>query len=472
MATRRSEVARKPGSRAGENQLSAPPLGSRIAAASALTVSAVTLVILVAFTARDLAYVLGSVAAGSLGISALWIAATNRRWRPLAAVAAVVLVAVAVASLVMVGRGAVAVVTVIVGIVVASALGTLALRWEVHQAIAERWHEVPATRHGVVLMNPESGNGKVTKLHIVDEARRRGIEPVLLEGGGDLRALAEAAVARGADALGIAGGDGSQAVVAAVAASHGLPFVCVPAGTRNHLASDLGIDRRHPARALDAFGPAREATIDLGEVNGEVFVNNVSLGLYASIVASQRYREAKRRTVAEMLPDLLGPRAKPFDLVVDGPDGVITNAQLVQVSNNPYVLSSVSGFGSRSRLDGGVLGVATLTVSGASDVNRLVALEAAGHPERYQGWRDWTATHLEVRGSSVLAAAVDGEARTWTTPLRFAVRPGALRVRVPLDQRGASPAFLHAPVAVSTLLGLARVMRGLPSGIVGRAGNP
>ena len=245
MTAKRSERAGGPESQAGGT---APPLGSRIAATSALAVSALTLVVLVVFTARDLVYVLGSLTAGSLGISALWIAATNRRFRLWAAAAAIVLVAAAVASLVMAGRGALAVVTVIFGIAVASALGTLALRWEVHQAIAERWHEVPATRHGVILMNPGSGNGKIAKLHLVDEARRRGIEPVLLERGGDLRALAEAAVARGADALGMAGGDGSQAVVAEVAASHGLPFVCVPAGTRNHLASDLGIDRRHPAR--------------------------------------------------------------------------------------------------------------------------------------------------------------------------------------------------------------------------------
>ena len=110
----------------------------------------------------------------------------------------------------------------------------------------------------------------------------------------------------------MAGGDGSQAVVAAVAADHGLPFVCIPAGTRNHLAADLGIDRAHPASALDAFGSARETTIDLAEANGEVFVNNVSLGLYARIVASEQYREAKRRTVAEMLPELLGPRRRTF----------------------------------------------------------------------------------------------------------------------------------------------------------------
>ena len=152
---------------------------------------------------------------------------------------------------------------------------------------------------------------------------------------------------RGADALGMAGGDGSQAVVAAVAAEHGLPFVCIPAGTRNHLALDLGIDRDDPVGALDAFGSARESTIDLAEVNGEVFVNNVSLGLYAQVVASAEYRWAKRRTVAEMLPDLVGPDAASFGLSVDGPDGPVTSAQLIQISNNPYTLSSLAGFGSR-----------------------------------------------------------------------------------------------------------------------------
>ena len=185
------------------------------------------------------------------------------------------------------GRGLVAVAVALVGILAASVLGTLALRWEVDRALAERWHRVAAARHGVVLMNPASGDGKVARLHLVDEAQRRGISPVLLEPGDDLEELAETAVNQGVDVLGMAGGDGSQAVVAAVAARHGVPFVCVPAGTRNHFALDLGIDRDDPVRALDAYGPAREASIDLAEVNGEVFVNNVSLGLYADFVASE-----------------------------------------------------------------------------------------------------------------------------------------------------------------------------------------
>ncbi len=444
----------------------APPFGSRAAAGAALAFSIGALIVLAAFAAKNLLYISGSVLAGALGISALWIAATNRRYRWWAASSAVLLVGAAVVILFAAGRGIVAVAVAIVCIGAAWLLGMAALRWELRRALAQRWHSAPATRHGIVIMNPKSGDGKVARFNLVSEARRRGIEAVLVEAGDDLGELAEAAVARGADALGMAGGDGSQAVVAAVAANHKLPFVCIPAGTRNHLALDLGINRDEPVTALDAFGPARETAIDLGEVNGKVFVNNVSLGLYARIVASKKYREAKRRTVAEMLPDLLGPDAAPLGLVVDGPEGPIAGAQVIQVSNNPYRLSSLSGFGSRPSLNSGALGVATLTINRPIDVNRLVALEAAGHPERYEGWRQWTTRELEVRGPVPLAAAADGEAGTWVRPLHFTIRPGALRIRIAPGQRGASPAFFSAPVGFSTLAGLGRVVCGRPSGIV------
>lgn len=443
-----------------------PPIGSRVAAGLALLVFLATLALLVLVTVSDWPYVLASVAAGGLAISALWIAATNRRYRWWAAIAAVCFVGAAGTSVVAAGRSGLAIVAVVSGIAVSSLLGTLALRWEVRQAIAERWHDVPAARQGFVLMNPRSGDGTVARFHLVDEARRRGLQTMLLGPGDDLRKLAEQAVAQGADALGMAGGDGSQAVVAAVASASCLPFVCVPAGTRNHLALDLGINRSDPVKALDAFKAARETTIDLGEVNGEIFVNNVSLGIYARIVASQRYREAKRRTVVEMLPDLLGPEAESFGLALVGPAGTIENPQVVQVSNNPYSLSSVVGFGSRSRLNSGTLGVAALTVDRLADVHRLVALEGAGHPERYEGWHQWTASYLEVTGPSRLAAAVDGEARTWESPLHFAVRPLALRVRIASGEKGASPALLLAPVSASTLVGLARAALGHPSGVV------
>jgi diacylglycerol kinase family enzyme len=437
-----------------------------MAAGGAILVAGVTLIALVVITAENLLYSVGAVVAGALAISASWLATTNRRHRGVTVPAAVLLLGSSVAILVAQGPSAAGIAAVLVGLVLASALGSLALRWEVRRALRSRWLRVPPTGHGVVFVNPRSGNGKAARFSLVAEARRRSLEVLLLEPGDDLRELAEAAVSRGADALGVAGGDGSQGVVAAVASAHGVPFICVPSGTRNHFALDLGIDRDDPVRALEAFGEARESVIDLGDVNGIVFVNNVSLGIYAEIIQSDAYRNAKRQTIARMLPDLAGPRARPSELDLTGPFGPIKDAQVVLVSNNLYRLSSLSGFGSRPTLDGGELGVATLTIEHATDVNGLVALEIAGHLERYPGWRQWSAAELEVRGPSTLNVGLDGEARTLQSPLLFSSRPRALRVRIAVGEVGASPAFRWAPLSSSTLVGLWRVLWGGPSGIV------
>ena len=162
-------------------------------------------------------------------------------------------------------------------------------------------------RHPVLIMNPKSGGGKVERFNLIAEARQRGIDVVLLQPGDDLVQLAEDAVDRGADVLGMAGGDGSQALVATVAMNHGLPHVVIPAGTRNHLALDLGLDRDDVVGALDAFQSGIPLIVDLATVNGRIFVNNASLGLYANIVQSDAYRDAKLRTALDKLPDLLGP---------------------------------------------------------------------------------------------------------------------------------------------------------------------
>jgi diacylglycerol kinase family enzyme len=133
-----------------------------------------------------------------------------------------------------------------------------------------------APRHPVLFCNPKSGGGKAMRFALAQEAGQRGIEAVELQPGDDLEALVRAAVARGADGLAMAGGDGSQAIVAAIAAELGLPYACIPAGTRNHFALDLGIDRDDVVGALDAFVDGGKRRVDLGDVNGRVFVDNVS----------------------------------------------------------------------------------------------------------------------------------------------------------------------------------------------------
>ena len=136
----------------------------------------------------------------------------------------------------------------------------------------------PPPRRAVLFYNPKSGGGKAERFQVAREARARGMEPVELHLGDDLATLVYDAIANGADAVGVAGGDGTQAMVAAIAAERGLPYGCVPAGTRNHFA--LGVDRDDVVGALDAFTNGRERVVDLAEVNGRVFVNNVSLGVY------------------------------------------------------------------------------------------------------------------------------------------------------------------------------------------------
>ena len=267
----------------------------------------------------------------------------------------------------------------------------------------------------VLILNPRSGGGKVERFGLVAQCRTRNIEPLVMGPDDDLAALASAAVRDGADALGMAGGDGSQSVVAAVAAEHGLPYVCVPAGTRNHFAFDLGIDRNDLVGSLDAFVAGDERRVDLGRVNGRVFVNNVAMGVYGAVVQSPEYRDHKLRTMIGMLPDLVGPGAEPFDLRFTGRDGSEREtAALVLVSNNPYTIDPRPQIGNRGQLDRGELGV----------------LAVVGPPPR--GLEEWSTPTFRVDSAATVQLGIDGESVSMSPPLLFESDPLALRVRLPI----------------------------------------
>ncbi|MGZ8752162.1 MAG: diacylglycerol/lipid kinase family protein, partial [Acidimicrobiia bacterium] len=190
-----------------------------------------------------------------------------------------------------------------------------------------------------------------------------------------------------------------------------------------------------------------ERRVDLATVNGRVFVNNVSFGLYAAIVQSDEYRDAKMGTAAKMLPDLLGNDYSPFDFQVEGPTGVDrANPDLILVSNNVYKLSGIGGFGTRERLDEGILGVIAIDVHNASDLAQLIALETAGRGSSFSGWHEWSDPSLVIRSSKPVDAGIDGEAVTLDPPVRFEVRPGALRVRIAPHHPGVSPAAIVGTV--------------------------
>jgi diacylglycerol kinase family enzyme len=306
----------------------------------------------------------------------------------------------------------------------------------------------------VLFYNPLSGGGKAKRFALADEARRRGIEPIELRRGDDLEQLVRAAVEEGADALAMAGGDGSQAVVAMIAAELDLPYACIPAGTRNHFALDLGVDRDDVVGALDAFVNGGERRVDLAEINGRVFVNNVSLGLYADAVQRAGYREAKLHTLLDTVPGALGPDAKAPDLLWRSPAGQ-ESAVAILVSNNAYRLGRALGSGTRPRLDRAVLGITVLaptTSSGGGTVTRKL------------GMQQWITPTFEIASGSSVPAGIDGEAMRLDPPLRFRVLAGALRVRIAPHHPGASPSALEPDKPWQTIGALAKfVVRGGPT---------
>ena len=286
------------------------------------------------------------------------------------------------------------------------------------------WQPADPPQRPVLLVNPASGGGKAARAALVDRARERGIGVTVLRPDRSLTSLVGEAVEGGADALGIAGGDGSLAIVAATARAHGLPFVCVPAGTRNHFALDLGVDRHDLVGALEAFTDGVERLIDVGSVNGRLFLNNVSLGVYGEAVRQSTYRDAKARTLFETSRQVLGPSATAPDLgVVDDLGHEHRHPAVVLVSNNPYALDRPVAPGTRPRLDSGRLGVVVIDAPGTS--------AAPG--------RAWTATSVEVYGPTPVHAGIDGEAVDLSAPLEFEILPAALRVRISARHPGVSP---------------------------------
>jgi diacylglycerol kinase family enzyme len=296
--------------------------------------------------------------------------------------------------------------------------------------------EVPPPRRAFLIMNPRSGGGKVTKFGLKDKAEAMGAEVALLEGPGvvDVAELARQAVADGADLLGVAGGDGTQALVAGIAAEHDLPFLVISAGTRNHFAMDLGLDRDNPAACLDALTEdGVEQRIDLGIIGDRTFVNNASFGAYAEIVESPAYRDDKAGTTLQMLPEILSGH-RGAKLSAEAGDATITGPQALLVSNGPYELGDIAGLGRRARLDAGTLGIVAVTVNSALQAATLL------RGARGQGLTALTADEIIVNAEEPqIPVGIDGETVMLPTPVRCAIQPKALRVRVPRDRPGVPP---------------------------------
>ncbi|WP_330293686.1 diacylglycerol/lipid kinase family protein [Streptomyces sp. NBC_00576] len=339
--------------------------------------------------------------------------------------------------------------------------GKFALSSTRSHVVPVREYEAPAPLRPFLLMNPRSGGGKVERFRLREKAERLGARVHLIDPDKpepeDVVALAREAVAAGADLLGVAGGDGTQALVAGVAAEHGLPFLVVSAGTRNHFAMDLGLDRDDPATCLDALTDTGgvELKVDLGFLDSGAdraddggtagsrpFVNNASFGAYASIVQSPAYRDDKVGTTLGLLPELLTFERGPTLTATAYPQArkqpgeqsgmtVVHGPQAVLVSNNRYRMDDFAGLGRRERLDAGVLGVLGIKVEDAAQAAELLL-------GRYATGMTVVTAHEVVVDADLpeIEVGLDGEALVLPTPVRCRVEQGALRVRVPRDRPG------------------------------------
>lgn len=402
-------------------------LNTRLWAAGALLAAIATVVLAAAVAVAHFPAGLAVLACAVAAVCAAWWAVRRRGAARTTGMAAAALLLAGAVTLIIVEGHVIEDLLIAAGVAVALSAARMAFRVNAPLPRAER----PA--RPVLFYNPLSGGGKAKRFHLANEARRRRIEAIELRRGDDLEQLVRAAVAQGADALAMAGGDGSQAVVAMVAAELGLPYACIPAGTRNHFALDLGVDRDDVVGALDAFVDGRERVVDLAEVNGRVFVNNVSLGLYAEAVQQPGYREAKLHTLLGTVPLVLGPNARPPELLWESPAGR-ESAAAILVSNNPYRLGRALGSGTRPRLDRGLLGITVLVpikANGSAASARKLAMQR------------WTASRFEIDAHAQVDAGIDGEAIKLSPPIHFEIRPRALRVRIAPGHPGASPSALE-----------------------------
>ncbi len=356
---------------------------------------------------------------------------------------------------------------------------------EVVAARSDVASQVPAAQvhsfhRPVLVLNPRSGGVQAIRGQLLEAAGRYGVEVREAATPTGLVALARQAVADGADVLGVAGGDGSLAAVATVAIEAELPFVCVPAGTRNHFARDLGLDRADPAAAIEAFVAGPERRVDVATVGERLFLNNASVGVYAALVHEPSYRDDWLEAIGGVLESMLERDALPVHVSFrDGSGNHWDQVLILFVSNNAYPLT---GLGGRPRLDAGMLEVSALRRTEGQDLGRALENLFNSRYQAGQGWARWTTSSLEVDSSSGrLEVGIDGEPVELDTPIEFKIHAGALRALLPTPRpvsgrpskskspapRRRAPAIASTPEGrVGQIAGLVRLGR-----LLGRVGE-
>lgn len=437
------------------------PVVWRVVAVVALLVYALLVLLLVSVLLHNLGL---AVALGLTGLGLLWggwLTFTGRQKRVVAGVVllGVTTVAIFVEFIYFAGSDDTQMLRVVLLVAALTALYLALIAklrqvyWEEARTAGEASGKTLHFQCPYLIINPKSGNGRALEAHIPELAAQQGITIKLLQKGDDVEELARQAAREGADVLGVSGGDGSIGAVAKVALERDLPMVVLPGGTRCHFARDLGLDPERIADALAGFHGV-ERHIDVADINGRMFLNNVSFGLYADIVDKPDYREHKLRAARTVLSDLLSGTKRPYDLRFRHGKERFRRAAQVLVGVNRYKLLNVTELGQRERLDEGVLQVTAIT---KLDDAMVASLAKAMSFDKQSGktmsdFHQWVSKTFEMgSGQKRLVVGVDGEREEFRVPVRVRIRPGALRICVPAEGVRNRAAHAFAPQTVRRL---------------------
>jgi diacylglycerol kinase family enzyme len=306
-------------------------------------------------------------------------------------------------------------------VAIGSRLDTLRTRLDAHSSL------VRSGERPYLIINPKSGSGRALKQDIPKLAEAAGIQVLQLEPGGSLTELITRAIAGGATQLGISGGDGSLGLAASAAMQHNLPLVVLPGGTRCHFARDIGLDPDHMAAALPAFS-GTEKSVDAAEINGRVFLNNASFGIYGDIVGQPGYRERKLRTAMNVFEQRSD---NGYSLrFKDGEGAEHHRAVMLLIGVNRYETINFMELGTRNRLDEGLL---QMTAVYNLEPGLLKSIASLKLSSQHRGINQWVGTQFVVSGPAPLTAGIDGELVQLDSPARLRIVPGALRLLVPRD---------------------------------------
>jgi len=292
------------------------------------------------------------------------------------------------------------------------------------------------SRSVVVLLNAASGVGNdaalAERVGALFEAAGARAEVRLVHGGTELGDALRAAIEQGPDAIVAGGGDGTVSTVAAALAGGSIALGVLPLGTLNHFAKDMRLPLELEA-AVERAARGSTRRIDVGEVNGRVFINNSSLGLYPEIVRDrerQKRRLGRGKWLALVWASIGALRRFPFlsiRLLVDGTPRV-RRTPFVFIGNNVYAMEGFA-VGERERLDGACLSLYMTQRAGRWRLLLLALRALVGKLRQARDFDALRASEIDVESRHRrLGVATDGEITAMTPPLRYRIRPASLLV--------------------------------------------